>query len=107
MQVAVPFAELGVGKVAEAPLMNLLVPAQIFVVARERPGQQRGNNGFAVRPPEFHVVPILLDWQPAQVAKIEDAALLFIPAALPHPVENRQPEAHRAARHRAASLRAR
>ena len=39
VKVAVPFAELGVGEVTEAPFMNLLVPARVLRVARQRPSE--------------------------------------------------------------------
>ena len=59
-----------------------------FAVAGEVIGQQRGDDGFILWPPELHVLPVLLDGQAPHVAEIEDATVLRIPAALPHPVQH-------------------
>lgn len=91
VQVSVPVAVLAVGEVRERPVVNLFVHVGVLVVAGKLVRQQRRDNRFVVVPPEFHVVPVLDRRFVEHVAEIEHAAVLFVPAALPHPVENVEP----------------
>ncbi len=61
---------------------------RVLGVAGEMIGEQRGDNGLVVRPPEFHVVPILLHGQPLHIAEVEEPAILRVPAPRPHPLED-------------------
>jgi hypothetical protein len=81
-------ARFPVGKMLEAPVMHLLVPARVFGVAGQPPRQHGGDERLVVRPPEFHVMPVLGHGPAAQIAEIEQAAELLIPAARPHPVQD-------------------
>ena len=62
VQVPKPLAVLRVGKLGVSPIVNLLMPFCILLISGEQPGEQRGDDRLVVRPPEFHVVPILLHW---------------------------------------------
>lgn len=88
MQIAVPFAVLRVGKVFETPVVHLLVPRGVFQVAGELIREQRGNESFIVRPPELHVMPVLLHGLVVDVSEIQNAAKLRVPTPRPHPVEH-------------------
>lgn len=88
VEVAEPFAVVGIGEVSEAPVVELLVPAGVFGVVGELVGEEGGDECFVVGPPEFHIVPVFLDGFVVDVAEVEQAAELGIPAALPHPVEH-------------------
>ena len=59
MQVAKPLSMLWVGEMREAPVMHLLVPPGVFGIPGDVPGQMRGDDGFIVRPPELHEMPVL------------------------------------------------
>ena len=108
VQVAEPLAVLGVRESARRPSREpCRCHRAYFVVAGQLVGQQRGDDRFVLRPPEFHVVPVLLDRHAVDVAEIEHPAVLLVPAALPHPVEHRAARLRRvSARHCGAGLRA-
>lgn len=55
VQVAVPFAVLGVGEVGECVVMGALEALEILSVAGDLVIEQMRVEGFAVRPPQFHV----------------------------------------------------
>ena len=61
VQVAIPLAMLRVGKVLVAPIVNELMPASVFEIACQRVGHEGRDDCLIVRPPEFHVLPILLN----------------------------------------------
>lgn len=93
VQPAVPLAVLGVGKVAEGPLVGLLVHEGVFGLSSERVGECGGDDALTVRPPEFHVLPVFLHGLVKDIPVIKEAAMLGIPPALPHAVEDAQAEA--------------
>lgn len=88
VEVAEPFAVGGVGEVVEGPVAELVVPVEVFFVAGLVVGHEGGDEGFVVRPPEFHVVPVFLDGFLIEVAEVVEAAVFGVPAAVPHPVEH-------------------
>src|SRR5580698_4532902 len=55
MQIAKPFAVLGIGEMLVRPIMNQFVPARVFSIARQFVGEQRGDNGLIMWPPKLHV----------------------------------------------------
>ena len=72
------------------PVVNLPVPRRVLLIPGQLVGQQRRDDRLVLRPPELHVLPVLLHGQAFDVAEVEDAAKLVVPAALPHPVEHRR-----------------
>jgi len=91
---AIPLALLAIGQMRQGPLVGGCVPAAKLVVARLVPGQERGDHGLDLRPPKFHVVPILGDRLAEHVAEREDPTILVVPAELPGPAEHRDAEIH-------------
>ena len=83
MEVAIPFAHLGVGEVGIGPLADALMTIEIFVVARYEERIERRNDSLGLRPPELHVLRIVLYWQVAAVAEVDDAAILLVPSPVP------------------------
>lgn len=88
MQIAEPLAVVRIGEVLVAPSVNGVVPGSIVGLASQEVGEECGDDGFIVGPPELHVVPIFLAGSVMEIAKIEQAAELLIPATFPHPVEH-------------------
>ena len=92
MQIAVPLGKFRVWEMLVGPVADELVLLEVFFVARRQIGIQRHDNRLALRPPEFHVLRIVLRRQILAVAEIDDAAKLLVPAPVPRPVENLQRE---------------
>ena len=67
----VRIGEMGVG-----PVVDHLVPAGVLFVARQPIGHQRRDDRLVLRPPELHVVPVLLHRQALHVDEVGDAAVL-------------------------------
>lgn len=88
MQVTEPFTMFGVGEMLVRPIMNHCVPGGILGIARELIRQQRRDDGFVLRPPEFHVVPILLAGQSIDIHKRKHATMHAIPSTQQHPIEH-------------------
>jgi hypothetical protein len=86
VQVAIPFAMLKIRKMIKAPSSQLLMPLRIFGVPSERISEKRRDEGFAVWPPKFHILPIFLDRSIIKVTKVEDTSELLVPTSLPHPI---------------------
>lgn len=88
VEIAEPLAMLCIGKMLVGPIMDHLMPSRVLRVARELVSEQSGDDRFILRPPELHVMPVLLDRQPVDINKVQDAAVFFVPASLPHPIEH-------------------
>ena len=88
MQIAIPFGIILVGQVGIGPLADLLVALQIFVIARGQIGVERSDDGFALRPPELHVLRIVLRRQVFAVAEVDDSAKFLVPSPVPRPIED-------------------
>ena len=88
VEVAKPFAVFWIGKVGKAPIVDGFQHARVTVEAGQFPREERGDDGFAVGPPELHILPVFLDRQTAQVGEVEQAAVFFVPTAFPHHVED-------------------
>jgi hypothetical protein len=86
----------GVGENAVRPVVHQGVPGGVFRVAGELEGEQRGDLGLVVRPPEFHLGPVFLHGPAVQIGEVEQAAVLPIPAARPHAVEDAESELEQA-----------
>src|SRR5690606_20156776 len=76
VQVTKPLAMLMICEVRKRPVSQLRVPLGIARLARQLPGEERGNERFVMRPPELHVVPVLLHRFVVNVAKVKQAAIL-------------------------------
>jgi hypothetical protein len=72
------------------------VPGGVFLVAGELVGEERGDLGLVVRPPEFHLGPVFLDGPAVQVGEVEQAAEFPVPTARPHAIEDAEAEAQQA-----------
>ena len=55
-------------------------------------GEQGSDDGFVVRPPEFHVMQVFLYRQAAQIPEVEQPAEFFVPATDPLPVGDCAPK---------------
>ena len=77
VEIAEPLAVERIREMGVRPVVDHLVPARVFRLARQLPGQQRGDDRLVVRPPEFHVVPVLGAGQSPGVPIIEDPAVLL------------------------------
>ena len=87
-EIAEPFAVFLVWKTGIRVFVYLLVHFQVFGIACGFIGIQRGDDGFALWPPELHVVPILLGREVFAILEIVDSAVRLIPAPVPRPVED-------------------
>src|SRR5690606_4134663 len=88
VEVAVPFAVFRVGKAVIGPLMDLAVPVLVLGVAGHVRGEEGGDDGFIVGPPELHVVPVFLDGAVLQIDEVHETAVFRIPSTSPHPIED-------------------
>ena len=88
MEVAVIFAVFGVGEVGVEVVVGETMPFEVFFVLGEVASEKGGDDDFGLGPPEFHVVPVFLYRFSFHVDEVEDAAVLFVPAVVPHPVED-------------------
>ena len=88
MQIAKPLAAFGVRKVLVSPIADLLVTLEVFLVARSKVGVERSDDGFALWPPEFHVLRIVLWWQVAAVAEVDNTSVWLVPTPFERPIEN-------------------
>jgi len=91
-QPAIPFAISFIDKPAPRPIVNFLVPLSIEILTRQLPCHERGDFCLIMRPPEFHVVPILGAGLSAKVAKIEKPAAQLIPTKPPAPAKHCHPK---------------
>ena len=60
MQIAVPFGKIRVGEMLVGPVADESVLFEVLFVARRPIRIQRHDDGLALRPPEFHVLRIVL-----------------------------------------------
>ncbi len=74
MLVSGPLAMDWVGEMIKVLVMGKGVQSWVLGCAREFPRRQCGNDRFAVRPPKFHIVPVLLDGKVMQVPGVEKTA---------------------------------
>ena len=70
------------------PIVHQLVHGGVFFLAGQGQGEQRSDDGLVVRPPEFHIVPILLHRLVVHISKIKQPTVLAVPAPCHHPVQN-------------------
>ena len=70
--------------------MHLPVHLGVLGVAGVDMGEQGRDDRLVVGPPELHEVPVFLDGLALEVREVEQAAVLAVPPALPHPVEHAQ-----------------
>ena len=89
MQIAIPFAKLRIWEVAVGPIANELMALAVFLVASGQVCIERTDDGFALWPPELHVLRIVLRRQVLAVAEV-DATILLVPSPVPRPVEDLQ-----------------
>ena len=91
MEIAEPFAVFLVWETGIRVFVYLLVHFQVFGIACGFIGIQRGDDGFALRPPELHVVPVFLLRTVLAIPKIGDSTVCFVPTPFPGPVQDREP----------------
>ena len=70
-----------------SPITDLLMHLKIFFILGSLISIQSGNDGFGLRPPELHVLRIVLNREVAAIAEIDDATILFVPAPVPRPFQ--------------------
>ena len=87
VQIAVPLAAFGIGEVCVCPFAYLLVPDEVLVIASCLVGIECCDDSLGLWPPELHVLRVVLRWQVAAVAEVDDAAILLVPAPFPRPVK--------------------
>ena len=61
VEIAKPFAVLGIGKMLVSPIMNLPVHMPVLFITGQKISHEGGDDGFVLGPPKFHVMPIFLD----------------------------------------------
>ena len=71
MQVAIPFAMFFVGEMLETPFAYFNEALLEDVLGSESIGKQQSDHGFAMRPPELHIVPVLLDRTMLEIAEVK------------------------------------
>lgn len=91
MEIAEPFAVFLVWKTGIRVFVYLLVHFQVFGIACGFIGIQRGDDGFALWPPELHVMPVFLLRAVLAIPKIGDSTVCFVPTPFPGPVQDREP----------------
>ena len=91
MEIAEPFAVFLVWKTGIRVFVYLLVHFQVFGIACGFIGIQRGDDGFALWPPELHVMPVFLLRTVLAIPKIGDSTVCFVPTPFPGPVQDREP----------------
>ena len=72
----------------ESPVIDLFVYIEILFISGKFVSIQRSDNCLALRPPEFHILSIILTRQPLAVTEIDNSAILFIPTPFELPVKN-------------------
>ena len=90
MEIAVPFPIFPVRETGVCVFINHPVHFKVFLVAGSFIGIKCGDDGFALRPPEFHIVPVFLLRKVLAVFEISDSTVCFVPAPFPGPVEDSQ-----------------
>ena len=73
---------------AVGPIAGHPVHEDVLLVPRGQVGVEGGNDGFALGPPELHVLRVVLHGQVATVAEVDEAAVGFVPTPIPRPVED-------------------
>lgn len=63
-----------IGEMIKTLVMDKGVQSWVLGCAREFPRRQCGNDRFAVWPPKFHIVLVLLDGKVVQVPEVEKTA---------------------------------
>ena len=91
MEIAEPFAVFLVRETGVSVFVDQFVHFEVFRVACRFISIQRGDDGFALRPPELHVVPVFLLRTVLAIPEIGDSAMCFVPAPFPGPVQDREP----------------
>ena len=75
VQIAIPFSMFRVAEMAERPVVHGPVPLGIFRFTGQIKCQKCGNDGFIMRPPEFHIVPVFLHRLIQNVSEIPPRSL--------------------------------
>src|SRR5690242_19931551 len=88
MEITKPFTIFLVMKLSVCISVNLLMPFFIFLIPGNDVGQKRGNDGFILRPPEFHVLPVFLNGFIKYITEIQDSAMFLIPTSFPHIIKH-------------------
>ena len=81
-EIAVPVAELGVGEVLLAVVHGPLKPGEVLLIPGVPEDHQAGDHGLVVGPPQLHVVLVGLGGTAQAVNKVEQAAVLIVPAGV-------------------------
>lgn len=88
MEIAEPFSVFAIREVLVGPVVDLTVPVRVLFVSGQCIGKQSRDDRFVLRPPEFHIVPILLNGQTVDIDEVPHAAVLTVPTTFPHPIEH-------------------
>ena len=75
IEITKPLAMLRIRKILIRPLMDLMVPIRIFLPSCQLKCQQRGDDCLALRPPEFHIVPVLLNRVTMHISEVENPSI--------------------------------
>ena len=79
---------LGVLKMTEGPVVHLLVHFGITWFSSLLVSVDCRNEGFVVRPPELHVMPIFLHRQSVERGVIKETSMNGVPSSLEHPIQH-------------------
>ena len=88
VQVAVPLRILLICEMLVGPLVSLLVDFEVFLIPCNEIGIKGCDDGLALRPPELHILGVVLRREVSAVAEVDDAAVLLVPTPFVVPVEN-------------------
>lgn len=88
MKIPEPLAKFMVSEVRVRPIVHELISSRMPCIASEIIGQKCSDDCLIVRPPEFHVVAVLLWWLSIEIAEGVQAAKLLVPPTLPHQIND-------------------
>lgn len=94
MQITVPFTIFLIGEMGISPVADLPVHSKIFFIMSRLIGIKSSNNRFGLRPPEFHILRIILRREMTAIPEINYASIFFVPAPFPRPIKNLQRHLH-------------
>ena len=83
-----PLPVFAIGKGPVGIVVHQTMPLSITIFPRHLVSQQGGSDGLAVRPPELHVVPVLLDRFAMHINEVEKPAVFLVPSPLPHVIKH-------------------
>ena len=90
VEVAVPLPASSVGEVVHRIGVDVVEHPLVLLLPGHLPGVEGGDDGLGLGPPELHVVPVFIARLVQHIPEVDDAAMLGVPAPLPHPIKQLQ-----------------